>query len=31
VYVLAALSLLTTCQRIWHVRRELTKPAGGAI
>ncbi|HWD68669.1 MAG TPA: CDP-alcohol phosphatidyltransferase family protein [Solirubrobacteraceae bacterium] len=31
VYVLAALSLITTCQRIWHVRRELTKQAGGAI
>ena len=31
VYVLAALSLLTTCQRIWHVRSELTKPAGGAV
>ncbi len=31
VYVLAALSLITTCQRIWHVRRELSKPAGGAI
>ena len=28
VYVLAALSLLTTCQRIWHVRRELTRLAG---
>jgi CDP-diacylglycerol--glycerol-3-phosphate 3-phosphatidyltransferase len=31
VYVLAALSLITTCQRIWHVRRELNKPAGEAI
>jgi CDP-diacylglycerol--glycerol-3-phosphate 3-phosphatidyltransferase len=30
VYVLAALSLLTVCQRIWHVRRELTGLAGGA-
>ncbi|MDE3132646.1 MAG: CDP-alcohol phosphatidyltransferase family protein [Acidobacteriota bacterium] len=25
VYVLAALSLVTVCQRIWHVRRELTR------
>jgi CDP-diacylglycerol--glycerol-3-phosphate 3-phosphatidyltransferase len=31
VYVLAALSLVTVCQRIWHVRRELTAAAGGAI
>ena len=31
VYVLAGLSLLTTCQRIWHVRGELTKQSGGAI
>jgi len=31
VYVLAALSLVTVCQRIWHVRRELTKPGGGSI
>jgi CDP-diacylglycerol--glycerol-3-phosphate 3-phosphatidyltransferase len=30
VYVLAVLSLLTTCQRIWHVRGELIKPAGEA-
>ncbi len=30
VYVLAALSLVTVCQRIWHVRKELTQPAGGA-
>jgi CDP-diacylglycerol--glycerol-3-phosphate 3-phosphatidyltransferase len=30
VYVLAALSLVTVCQRIWHVRRELTRLAGGA-
>src|ERR1700759_693053 len=30
VYVLAALSLVTVCQRIWHVRKELTRPAGGA-
>ncbi len=28
VYVLAALSLVTVCQRIWHVRRELTEPTG---
>ena len=28
VYVLAALSLFTVCQRIWHVRKELTKPPG---
>jgi CDP-diacylglycerol---glycerol-3-phosphate 3-phosphatidyltransferase len=27
VYVLAALSLVTVVQRIWHVRRELTAPA----
>lgn len=27
VYVLAALSLVTVCQRIWHVRRELTAQA----
>ena len=26
VYVLAALSLVTVGQRIWHVRRELTRP-----
>jgi CDP-diacylglycerol--glycerol-3-phosphate 3-phosphatidyltransferase len=31
VYVLAALSLVTVCQRIWHVRHELTVAAGGAI
>ena len=24
VYVLAALSLLTVAQRVWHVRRELS-------
>jgi CDP-diacylglycerol--glycerol-3-phosphate 3-phosphatidyltransferase len=30
VYVLAGLSLVTVCQRIWHVRQELTGPAGGA-
>jgi len=30
VYVLAALSLVTVCQRIWHVRRELSEPAGGS-
>ena len=30
VYVLAALSLVTVCQRIWHVRQELSGPAGGA-
>ncbi|MDE3130790.1 MAG: CDP-alcohol phosphatidyltransferase family protein [Acidobacteriota bacterium] len=28
VYVLAALSLVTVCQRIWHVRRELNAAAG---
>jgi CDP-diacylglycerol---glycerol-3-phosphate 3-phosphatidyltransferase len=27
VYVLAALSLITVAQRIWHVRRELSEPA----
>jgi CDP-diacylglycerol--glycerol-3-phosphate 3-phosphatidyltransferase len=27
VYMLAALSLITVAQRIWHVRRELAKPA----
>ena len=27
VYVLAALSTVTVVQRIWHVRRELTRPA----
>ena len=27
VYVLAALSTVTVFQRIWHVRRELTRPA----
>ncbi|HTV00353.1 MAG TPA: CDP-alcohol phosphatidyltransferase family protein, partial [Luteitalea sp.] len=31
VYVLAALSLVTVCQRIWHVRQELRGPAGGAL
>jgi CDP-diacylglycerol--glycerol-3-phosphate 3-phosphatidyltransferase len=31
VYVLAALSLVTVCQRIWHVRHELTAAGGGAI
>ena len=31
VYVLAVLSLVTVCQRIWHVRRELNQPAGGAV
>jgi CDP-diacylglycerol---glycerol-3-phosphate 3-phosphatidyltransferase len=30
VYVLAALSLVTVCQRIWHVRRELTAQAAEA-
>ncbi len=30
VYVLAALSLVTVCQRIWHVHQELTEPAGGS-
>ena len=27
VYVLAGLSLFTVCQRIWHVRKELSAPA----
>jgi CDP-diacylglycerol--glycerol-3-phosphate 3-phosphatidyltransferase len=27
VYVLAGLSLITVCQRIWHVRKELTAQA----
>jgi CDP-diacylglycerol---glycerol-3-phosphate 3-phosphatidyltransferase len=27
VYVLAGLSLVTVCQRIWHVRKELSAPA----
>src|SRR6202167_3423411 len=31
VYVLAALSLVTVGQRIWHVRQELSAPAGGAL
>jgi CDP-diacylglycerol--glycerol-3-phosphate 3-phosphatidyltransferase len=31
VYVLAALSLVTVCQRIWHVRKELTKPVGSEL
>ena len=26
VYVLAALSVVTVVQRIWHVRRELSRP-----
>jgi CDP-diacylglycerol--glycerol-3-phosphate 3-phosphatidyltransferase len=30
VYVLAGLSLFTVCQRIWHVRRELSEPADGS-
>ncbi len=30
VYVLAALSLVTVCQRIWHVHRELQEPAQGS-
>jgi CDP-diacylglycerol--glycerol-3-phosphate 3-phosphatidyltransferase len=30
VYALAALSLFTVCQRIWHVRGELRQPGGGA-
>ncbi len=30
VYVLAALSLVTVCQRIWHVRQELSEPAAGS-
>jgi CDP-diacylglycerol---glycerol-3-phosphate 3-phosphatidyltransferase len=28
VYVLAALSFVTVCQRIWHVRQELSEPPG---
>jgi len=31
VYVLAALSLVTVGQRIWHVRQELSRSAGGAF
>jgi CDP-diacylglycerol--glycerol-3-phosphate 3-phosphatidyltransferase len=31
VYVLAALSLVTVGQRIWHVRQELSRPPGGAF
>ena len=31
VYVLAVLSLVTVCQRIWHVHHELTKAADGAL
>jgi CDP-diacylglycerol--glycerol-3-phosphate 3-phosphatidyltransferase len=31
VYVLAALSVVTVVQRIWHVRGELTAPAGPAL
>ncbi len=31
VYVLAALSLVTVCQRIWHVRQELSEPADGSL
>jgi CDP-diacylglycerol--glycerol-3-phosphate 3-phosphatidyltransferase len=27
VYVLAALSVVTVLQRIWHVHRELSRPA----
>jgi CDP-diacylglycerol--glycerol-3-phosphate 3-phosphatidyltransferase len=27
IYVLAGLSVVTVAQRIWHVRKELTKPA----
>jgi CDP-diacylglycerol--glycerol-3-phosphate 3-phosphatidyltransferase len=27
VYVLAALSVITVVQRIWHVREELKRPA----
>jgi CDP-diacylglycerol--glycerol-3-phosphate 3-phosphatidyltransferase len=30
VYVLAALSVITVVQRIWHVRGELTRPSGAA-
>jgi phosphatidylinositol phosphate synthase len=30
VYVLAALSTITVVQRIWHVRKELTRPAAPA-
>jgi len=28
VYLLAGLSVVTVAQRIWHVRRELTRPVG---
>jgi CDP-diacylglycerol--glycerol-3-phosphate 3-phosphatidyltransferase len=31
VYVLAALSVVTVVQRIWHVRSQLTAPAGPAL
>ncbi len=31
VYVLAALSLVTVAQRIWHVRRQLSAPAGPPV
>jgi CDP-diacylglycerol--glycerol-3-phosphate 3-phosphatidyltransferase len=30
IYVLAALSVVTVAQRIWHVRKELTKPAAAS-
>jgi CDP-diacylglycerol--glycerol-3-phosphate 3-phosphatidyltransferase len=30
IYVLAGLSVVTVAQRIWHVRKELTKPAGAS-
>ena len=31
VYLLAVLTVFTTFQRIWHVRRELTRPVGDAV
>jgi CDP-diacylglycerol--glycerol-3-phosphate 3-phosphatidyltransferase len=31
VYVLAGLSVLTTIQRIAHVRRELSRPEPGSV
>jgi CDP-diacylglycerol---glycerol-3-phosphate 3-phosphatidyltransferase len=30
IYVLAGLSVVTVAQRIWHVRKELTKPAAAS-
>jgi CDP-diacylglycerol--glycerol-3-phosphate 3-phosphatidyltransferase len=31
VYILAGLSIITVLQRIWHVRGQLTAPAGSAL